>query len=132
MISTTTCPCQSGSSYDSCCGQYHSGALLPETAETLMRSRYCAFVLRLRDFLVHTTHPEKLTSSLPRSLESTFATVEWTELRILSRSLGQSTDKVGKVKFEAAYTESGILDTMVEHSRFRKHAGKWYYYDANG
>lgn len=38
-----TCECGSKVAYEECCGPYHAGAKLPETAEKLMRSRYTAY-----------------------------------------------------------------------------------------
>ena len=42
----THCLCGSGIDYQHCCGFYHSGEKIPETAEALMRSRYTAYSLR--------------------------------------------------------------------------------------
>jgi len=44
MIDNQMCPCGSQKTYESCCGNFHSGLALPETAEELMRSRYSAYV----------------------------------------------------------------------------------------
>jgi len=126
------CPCQSTELYAQCCQPYHIGDAVPASAVELMRSRYAAFVLRLQDYLVRTTHPAKTPTSLRSDLQATFATVQWTGLQILSTSQGGPADKMGKVKFEAKYTEAGVLRSMVEHSRFRRRAGIWYYFDGKG
>lgn len=39
------CPCGTGLPYGQCCRRFHVGAQAP-TAETLMRSRFTAFVTR--------------------------------------------------------------------------------------
>lgn len=49
------CPCGSGFEYEACCARFHRGAL-PETAEELMRARYCAFVKGEHAFLWRTLH----------------------------------------------------------------------------
>lgn len=126
------CPCQSTKLYARCCQPYHIGDGVPPTAVELMRSRYAAFVLRLQDYLVQTTHPAKTPTSLRSDLQVTFRTVQWKGLQILSTSQGGAADKVGKVKFEAKYIESGVHRSMVEHSRFRRRDGKWYYFDGKG
>ena len=56
MMSVSVCPCGSGNLLDACCGHYHAGTPAPD-AQTLMRSRYSAYVLGLIDYLVHTTLP---------------------------------------------------------------------------
>ena len=55
-MSTSICPCGSGNLLGACCGTYHAGHPAP-SAETLMRSRYSAYVLGLIDYLVETTLP---------------------------------------------------------------------------
>ena len=44
------CPCGSLKSYERCCQKWHDGET-PGDAETLMRSRYTAYVLKLEDYL---------------------------------------------------------------------------------
>lgn len=50
------CPCGSGDSLADCCGRYHDGAAAP-CAQSLMRSRYSAYVLGNVDYLVATSLP---------------------------------------------------------------------------
>ncbi|WP_416140975.1 YchJ family protein [Marinimicrobium sp. C6131] len=50
------CSCGSQAAYKECCGQYHSGTPAP-TPETLMRSRFSAFVQNKADYLMATWHP---------------------------------------------------------------------------
>ena len=61
----SACPCGSGRAYAACCGRLHSGAENAASAETLMRSRYSAYVLKLEDYLLATWHPD----TRPRQLE---------------------------------------------------------------
>ena len=51
--------------YD-CCGRYHAGPLHLQAPdpEALMRSRYSAFVLDLRDYLMATWHPDHRPASI--------------------------------------------------------------------
>ena len=61
-MNATLCPCGSARPYASCCGALHQsfseeGQLLAASAEALMRSRYSAFVLDLRPYLLATWHP---------------------------------------------------------------------------
>jgi len=64
------CPCDSTVKYNDCCQPHHSGISLPLTAEALMRSRYSAYALKLVDYLVDTTHRDKLKSSYRKKLIS--------------------------------------------------------------
>lgn len=126
------CPCGSNNAYKVCCAVYHAHEATPDTAEQLMRSRYSAYALKLVDYLVETTHRDKLKASYRRKLVDTIHDIQWTNLVITKTSAGGTEDKTGKVKFEASYIENGVEGVMREHSRFRKLAGKWYYYDGKG
>ncbi|MFT6336571.1 MAG: SEC-C motif-containing protein [Halioglobus sp.] len=126
------CPCMSGSSYISCCAKYHTGLSKSETAEQLMRSRYTAYHMSLIDYLVNTTHPNKLRPNYRHQLESTKDDMDWTGLKIISSSMGTKTDKIGKVRFIAQYVMKAEKSSMEEHSRFRRYKGDWVYYDEKG
>jgi SEC-C motif-containing protein len=125
------CPCMSGLSYTSCCAKYHSGSK-PETAEQLMRSRYTAYHMALVDYLVNTTHPDKLRPNYRHQLESTKNEMDWTDLKRVSSSMGTKTDTIGKVRFIAKYIMQSKEGSMEEHSRFRRFKGDWFYYDEKG
>ena len=127
-----SCLCGSKQPYLNCCSIYHTKSELPSTAEQLMRSRYTAYALKLVDYLVETTHPDKLKSSYRRKLVATINDIQWTKLEIVKTSAGGMNDKAGKVKFEASYVEQGEEGVLEEHSRFRKIADHWYYYDGKG
>ena len=60
LKASAPCPCGRGPAYSACCGRYHAGPLHLQAPdpESLMRSRYSAFVLDLRDYLLATWHPE--------------------------------------------------------------------------
>src|SRR5690349_2007627 len=49
------CPCGSGARYGVCCEPLHRGEPAG-SAEALMRSRYCAFVLNLDDYIQSSWH----------------------------------------------------------------------------
>lgn len=132
MLINQFCPCKSGATYADCCEPYHKESILPTTAEQLMRSRYSAYALKLIDYLVNTTHKDKLKSSYRTKLLATIHDIEWTGLQIIKTSAGGASDKSGKVKFEASYFENDSEGNMIEHSRFKKVSGRWYYYDGKG
>ena len=126
------CPCVSGLSYTSCCAKYHTGLSKPQTAEELMRSRYTAYHKAIINYLVETTHPDKLRPNYKHQLESTKDDMDWTDLEIISTSMGTKSDKIGKVRFIAKYVMNTKEGSMEEHSRFRRYKGDWVYYDEKG
>lgn len=126
------CPCQSNSTYQECCEPYHLRSSKPHTAEQLMRSRYTAYYYRLVDYLVVSTHPDKLKSTYRHDLEQSIDDTNWLDLKILKTSMGSEIDKIGKVEFIANYEMNGKTDSLHEHSRFRRYKGDWVYYDGEG
>ncbi|MCG8080962.1 MAG: SEC-C domain-containing protein, partial [Candidatus Thiodiazotropha taylori] len=52
------CYCGSGVDFDACCGPILEGKAEAETAEALMRARYCAFVVNNPEFLHQSLHPD--------------------------------------------------------------------------
>jgi len=132
MDKSAPCVCGTGNTYQQCCGPYHEGSATVGTALQLMRSRYSAYALRLIDYLVDTTHRDKLRPSYRTKLVATIHDVDWNGLEIVKTSLGQESDKSGKVEFIASYLENGEQSSMQEHSRFKKYKGDWYYYDGKG
>jgi len=112
-----------------CCGRYHVGPANAPTAEALMRSRYCAYVLGRIDYLVGTTLPAVRTTDLWVNYESTHKSIQWIGLDVVNTSQGGTTDKTGKVEFKASYIQDGVRSIHHEYSRFRRSGGNWYYVD---
>ncbi len=108
--------------YDDCCGPFHRGPAVAPTAERLMRSRYCAFVLRDSAYLLRTWHP----STRPRSLELD-PRVRWVGLRIVGRTGGSMVEPTGTVEFSATYRVGGKLGRQDENSRFVREDSQWFY-----
>lgn len=132
MTNNQSCPCNRSISYKECCEVFHKMVELPQTAEQLMRSRYSAYALKLVDYLVSTTHKDKLKSSYRRNLMTTIHDIDWTDLEVIKTTAGGLKDKSGKVRFRASYIENGSEGMMEEYSRFKRVAGRWYYYDGKG
>ncbi|MGQ0697830.1 MAG: YchJ family protein [Panacagrimonas sp.] len=116
------CPCGTDRSYDACCGRCHSGLAAP-TAESLMRSRYSAFVLRLEDYLLSTWHPR----TRPTSVDVD-ATTRWLGLSV--KSARDTAADAAEVEFVARYRiGGGTAVRLHERSRFVREDGHWYYVD---
>lgn len=117
------CPCGSGKSYNQCCRLYHDGKAAP-TTESLMRSRYTAYVLRNGAYLHRSWHPT--TRPNKKSLLQLTPT-DWQGLTVVRTEQGSEQDANGIVEFIAHYQEAGIAQQLHETSRFVREAGKWYY-----
>lgn len=128
--SSLICPCGSGGRYAACCGALHrhfaeTGELRAATAEALMRSRYCAFALDLRDYLLASWHPR----TRPAQLDAPEAGLRWLGLEV--RSHQQVDAEHATVSFIARSKLGGRAHRLVETSRFERVDGAWLYVDGD-
>lgn len=88
-----------------------------------MRSRYTAYALLLKDYLLSTW------SESPRPAELSFENgLAWTQLEIVQTRQGRAKDKRGWVTFRAHYQIGLDHGVMEEVSRFERDAqGYWVY-----
>ncbi len=121
------CPCGKPLKLAQCCGRYlgdFEGSPAPD-AEALMRSRYTAFVLAGRDYLLATWH----SSTRPAQLELDPRT-RWLGLEVRSRRQVDATH--AEVEFVARCREPGGRATRIhERSRFVRENGRWFYLDGD-
>lgn len=121
------CPCGRAQAYADCCGRYHAGAPAPD-AESLMRSRYTAYVQERADYLLVSWHPD----SRPEALgfdEAPSQRTRWLGLTVHEHT--QVDADHAQVRFTARYkVGGGSAVKMQEHSRFVREDGRWYYVDA--
>lgn len=109
-------------SYQECCLPYHQGQLASDP-ESLMRSRYSAFVLKQHQYLIDTHHPDHLNGLSVQILDEDNHT-KWLGLSVAKSRVEQD---CGLVEFQAWYqTEEGI-DAIHERSSFVKQSGRWWY-----
>ncbi|KJE34785.1 SecC motif-containing protein [Thalassospira sp. HJ] len=127
LAAAAPCPCGSLKSYGACCGKYHSGAASAESAEKLMRSRYCAFVLRDGAYLLSTLAEENRSGFDAESIAQD--TTRWTGLEIVESVAGGVLDQTGIVEFIARFEENGKKHQLHERSNFERRDGKWFYVD---
>jgi len=121
---SAACVCGSGLSYSTCCQPLHAGAPAAN-AEALMRSRYSAYALGLRDYLLASWHP----STRPTELELDTAT-RWLGLSVKQHAA--TGDDRAEVEFVARYRVGGGSATRLhERSRFVREGGHWYYLDGD-
>ena len=121
------CPCDTGLAYAACCGRFHQGEPAPD-ARALMRSRYSAFVLTQTDYLLATWHPDTRPATLDLT-DPPGQRTQWLGLTVeLFRETGEQT---AEVAFVARYkVGGGRAVRLVEHSRFERIDGRWFYLDA--
>jgi SEC-C motif domain protein len=122
--SATRCPCGTGLSYGECCEPFHRAIAQPPTAERMMRSRYTAYVIRDRGYLLATWHPSTRPASIV--LEPN---LEWVRLEIVGRTGGGMLDAEGTVDFRATYQADGVRQDQRENSRFVRADKTWLYVD---
>lgn len=121
------CPCGLGRPLPDCCGRYHDGPLPLRTpdAEALMRSRYSAYVLGLRDYLLSTWHP----STRPATMEPDPPGLKWLGLDVKRHMLLD--DAHATVEFIARSKLGGRAHRLHEISRFVKENDRWFYVDGD-
>ena len=133
---TTPCPCGRTSAnstkpatiqplpFSACCGPYLNESALAPDAESLMRSRYSAFVLERADYLLATWHA----STRPAALD--FAPgAKWLGLEVRSHKLLDADH--AEVEFVARCREAGRATRLHERSRFVRESGRWFYVDGD-
>ncbi|MDB5894385.1 MAG: hypothetical protein JWQ88_1916 [Rhodoferax sp.] len=131
--SAAACPCgrlgrgQKPLAHADCCGRYlddFAGQPAPD-AESLMRSRYSAFVREADEYLLATWHPAH------RPDHIAFAPgVKWLGLTV--RSHRQVDERNAEVEFVARQREPGGRAVRLhERSRFVREGGRWFYLDGD-
>jgi len=115
------CPCGTGG-YDRCCGLYHAGVPAPD-AQTLMRSRYSAYVLKRTDYLLSTWHPDTRPDTLDLTDE------RWLGLEVRKYTI--SCANHASVEFIARYKTDGRAHRLHEISQFVFEKGQWLYLDGS-
>lgn len=121
------CPCGRGPAYAECCGRWHEGPLrlAAPDAESLMRSRYTAYVLGLVPYLLDTWHP----GTRPVALEPDLAGTKWLGLEV--RAHRRIDEAHATVEFVARNRVNGRAQRLHETSRFVCEAGRWWYVDGD-
>lgn len=123
------CPCGRADgrsrplSYAQCCGRWIDADAAAPDAESLMRSRYTAFVRGDERYLLATWH----SSTRPAQLQLETG-VKWLGLQVRSHQVLDPTRAT--VEFVARSRLHGVAHRLHETSRFVREAdGRWYYVD---
>ena len=121
---TELCPCGSGQTFDHCCQPYLQQRHNPVTAETLMRSRYTAFVLNDEEYLRYSWHPHTCPEDIGLDTKT-----RWLGLQIKATQQGQAHDDSGRVTFVARFKIKGKAFRLCENSLFTRLGKRWVYFD---
>ena len=133
---TSPCPCGRTSApaarsaktrplaFSACCGRYLDENVPAPDAESLMRSRYSAFVLGRRDYLLATWHA----STRPADL-TLDPGAKWLGLEVRSHRVIDADH--AEVAFVARFREGGRAHRLHERSRFVREQGRWGYVDGD-
>jgi SEC-C motif-containing protein len=119
------CPCGHRADYAACCGRWLDGPEPAPDAETLMRSRYTAFVRGRQDHLLATWHPR----TRPATLEPPPEGLRWLGLEV--RGHRQQGHEHAEVRFVARSKLAGRAHRLQETSRFERVDGRWLYVDGD-
>ncbi|MEJ2154466.1 MAG: YchJ family protein [Desulfobacteraceae bacterium] len=126
-----SCPCGSGKEYDQCCAPLIQGVQEAGSAESLMRSRYSAYVHVEMDYIYNTTHKDQRGQFNRKESEAWARKTNWHSLEICRTESGGSDDQSGWVEFIARYRNKGKMGQHHEVAEFRKEEGTWYFYDGH-
>ncbi len=136
-IAPVACPC-GGPSLASCCGPYIEGAAIPASAETLMRSRYTAYVQRNEPYLMATWHASTRPAEPIMSSEEK---LQWLGLEVksalrLRQRKAEDTDLTkDTVEFVARFKTNGRAQRLHEISNFVREPAegglRWFYVDGS-
>lgn len=125
----TPCPCgrtngkAQALSLADCCSPYHANQNAPD-AESLMRSRYSAFVRGDVPYLLATWHSSQRPAELKLETGG-----KWLGLEIKQHQVtGADT---AEVEFVARFRVGGKAVRQHERSRFVREEGRWFYVDGD-
>ena len=121
------CPCKSGKKYGDCCHLAHSGKCPADTAEALMRSRFSAYVLRIADYVVKTTHPKFREEDFKENIQKWMKQTRWTHLEILDLSKGLAHQDIGEVEFVAEFFWMDKVRSFMNDLILSEYKGRWVY-----
>ncbi|MCW8920035.1 MAG: YchJ family protein [Sedimenticola sp.] len=123
------CLCGSNEPADTCCNPIIEDQQKAQTAESLMRARYCAFALGNIDFLSKSLHPDHRSDHDVEATRQWAENSDWLGLQIVSTDKGGATDKEGVVEFIATFKEKGVVRNHHERSSFSRVGDEWFFVD---
>ncbi len=120
------CLCGTTLEFQACCEPLLQQKIMATHPESLMRSRYVAFILKNFDYLTETHDPQTRQHFDLKTNVEWANTVKFTGLEIIhSEEVGNK----GLVEFKAHFQDLSTQESHVHHeiSKFRKQGGIWYF-----
>lgn len=131
------CPCRildsKKMSFEDCCAPILKGTKKAATAESMMRSRYSAYVVKDIDYIDKTQMNEKHEVFNKEEALKWADSSEWQGLEIKSTKKGEAADDTGVVEFVAHYKDKASGTELRHHetSLFQKVNGDWKFKEGN-
>lgn len=125
------CPCRSMDQikmqYEECCEPFVVGKKKAPTAESLMRSRYTAYVVKNIDYIDATQIAVENEIFNKEEALKWAESSEWLGLEIKKTQKGEANDNTGVVEFVAHYKDKASGTELHHHetSLFQKQNGEW-------
>lgn len=128
MLILMACLCGRTQEFELCCAPYLKKEKSPQSAEDLMRARFCAFCVKDIDYVMNTTDPMTRRLFDRRANEEWAANAQFLKLEILK---AEEKPQAATVEFKAFFKILGSEEVRVHHeiSRFKRHFGQWYFSD---
>lgn len=126
------CPCRSLDQnnqldYEKCCGPLIERKKPAPTAESLMRSRYTAYVVKNIDYIDATQITLDGETFDKEEAQKWAESADWLGIEILKTQKGEQEDNTGVVEFVAHYKDKNSGTELRHHetSLFQKKDGEW-------
>lgn len=123
------CPCGSGKRYVFCCGLFHKGQAIPETAEELMRSRYCAYAMNDLTYIKNTMQGKAALGFSDTVNDNEKDSHQLLGLDVIRHIKDKKNPRHAFVEFRALHQFQGKCSVIQELSEFYRIDGKWFYVD---
>ncbi len=123
------CPCGSGKIYPSCCGSFHEGMKLPQTAEELMRSRYSAYAMGNLSYIKNTMQGKAAQNFSDQDPEENQSSHQLLGLEVIRHFVDKKNPLHAFVEFRALHQFDEKFSIIQELSEFSRVDGKWFYLD---
>lgn len=124
MNTIERCKCGSELPFENCCLPLITGAVEASDAESLMRSRFSAYVVQDYHYILNTYALEQRAKLTVDTLAESASGTRWLSLQVLKHDTKSS---VAQVEFKAFYQLEKTFYVMHEISDFQLEQGAWRY-----
>lgn len=124
MDTFKNCFCGNELPYQQCCQSIIDGKVVAKNAESLMRSRFTAYVIKNYQYILQTYASQQRAKLTVKGLARSAQGIHWLSLHVLNH---QAQEKKSQVEFKSYYQIEKSFYVMHELSDFILEAGKWFY-----